>query len=96
MKRLREPVSGLTHLAGALLAVVALGVLLAGAAGEGRVDQFVAFGVFGCSLVAMYGASALYHLLPLSPPAVARLRRLDHTAIFVLIAGQFLASIWPS
>ena len=39
MKRLREPVSGLTHLAGVLLALVALGVLLAGAAGEGRVDS---------------------------------------------------------
>jgi hemolysin III len=89
VKRLREPVSGLTHLAGALLAVVALGVLLAGAAGEGRLDQFVAFGVFGCSLVALYGASALYHLLPVSPPAVARLRRLDHMAIFVLIAGTY-------
>jgi hemolysin III len=83
VKRLREPVSGLTHLAGALLAVVALGVLLAGAAGEGRVDQFVAFGIFGCSLV------ALYHLLPVSPPAVAWLRRLDHMAIFVLIAGTY-------
>jgi hemolysin III len=88
-KRLREPVSGLTHLAGVLLALVALGVLLAGAAGEGRVDQFVAFGIFGCSLVALYGASALYHLLPVSPRAVARLRRLDHMAIFVLIAGTY-------
>jgi hemolysin III len=89
VKRLREPVSGLTHLAGALLAMVALGVLLAGAASEGRMDQFVAFGVFGCSLVALYGASALYHLLPVSPTAVARLRRLDHITIFVLIAGTY-------
>ena len=88
-QRLREPVSGLTHLAGALLALVALGVLLAGAAGEGRVDQFVAFGIFGCSLVALYGASALYHLLPVSPAAVARLRRLDHMTIFILIAGTY-------
>ncbi len=89
MKRLREPVSGLTHLAGVFLALVALCVLLAGAAGEGRVDQFVAFGVFGCSLVALYGASALYHLLPVSLPTVARLRRLDHMSIFVLIAGTY-------
>jgi hemolysin III len=89
VKRLREPVSGLTHLVGALLALVALGVLLTAAAGEGRVDQFVAFGIFGCSLVALYGASALYHLLPVSPPAVARLRRLDHMAIFILIAGTY-------
>src|SRR5919107_838392 len=89
VKRLREPVSGLTHLAGAFLALLALGVLLAVAIDEGRVDQFVAFGIFGCSLVALYAASALYHLLPVSPPAVARLRRLDHMAIFVLIAGTY-------
>jgi hemolysin III len=88
-KRLREPVSGLTHLAGALLAVVGLVVLLTTAAGAGRMDQFVAFGIFGCSLIALYGASSLYHLLPLSPPAVARLRRLDHMTIFVLIAGTY-------
>ena len=88
-KWLREPVSGLSHLAGALLALVALGVLLAGAAGEGRVDQLVAFGIFGCSLVALYGASALYHLLPVSPAAVAKLRRWDHVMIFVLIAGTY-------
>ena len=89
MKKLREPVSGLTHLAGVLLALIGLGVLLVRASGAGRVDQFVAFGVFGLSLVALYGASALYHLLPVSPVAVARLRRLDHVTIFILIAGTY-------
>ena len=86
-KRLREPISGLTHLVGVVLAVIALVVLLA--AGAGRVDQLVAFGIFGCSLIALYSASALYHLLPLSPAAVARLRRLDHMTIFILIAGTY-------
>src|SRR5215213_1980814 len=86
-RRLREPVSGLTHLVGGLLALVALIVLLTKAAG--RVDQLVAFGIFGLSLVALYGASALYHLLPVSPPATARLRRLDHMTIFILIAGTY-------
>jgi hemolysin III len=85
--RLREPVSGLTHLAGVLLSLVALIVLLVTAAG--RVDQIVAFGIFGISLIALYAASALYHLLPLSPPGVARLRRLDHMTIFILIAGTY-------
>lgn len=86
-KRLREPISGLTHLVGVVLAVVALVVLLAATAG--RVDQFVAFGIFGCSLIALYSASALYHLLPVSQAAVARLRRLDHMTIFILIAGTY-------
>ena len=49
-KYLREPVNGLTHLAGGLLASVGLIVLLA-AAGEGRADQVVAFGIFGFSLM---------------------------------------------
>src|ERR671920_852311 len=86
-RRLREPVSGLTHLAGVLLALIALIVLLTRAAG--RVDQLVAFGVFGLSLIALYSASALYHLLPVSPAATARLRRLDHMTIFILIAGTY-------
>ena len=76
--------NGLTHLAGGLLACVGLLVLLASA---GRTDQIVAFGIFGLSLVALYSASALYHLLPLSPTGVARLRRVDHMMIFVLIAA---------
>lgn len=88
-KRLREPVSGLTHLAGMLLALVGLVLLLETAAGAGRSDQMLAFGVFGVSLIALYGASALYHLLPVSPPAVARLRRVDHMTIFILIAGTY-------
>ena len=88
-KGLREPVSGLTHLVGALLAAVGLVVLLDIAASAGRADQLVAFGVFGLSLIALYAASALYHLLPLSPAGVARLRRLDHMTIFVLIAGTY-------
>jgi hemolysin III len=88
-KRLREPVNGLTHLAGVLLACVGLLVLLARATSAGRTDQIVAFGIFGLSLVALYSASTLYHLLPLSPTGVARLRRVDHMMIFVLIAGTY-------
>ena len=88
-KRLREPISGLTHLVGGLLALVGLVVLLATAVSARRVDQFVAFGIFGFSLVTLYTARALYHLLPLSPPGVARLRRVDHMMVFVLIAGTY-------
>ena len=88
-KRFREPISGLTHLAGGLLASVGLIVLLATATRAGRVDQLVAFTVFGFSLIALYTASALYHLLPLSPLGVARLRQVDHMSIFLLIAGTY-------
>jgi hemolysin III len=86
-KRLRDPINGLSHLVGGLLASVGLVVLLATSAG--RADRLVAFGIFGLSLIALYTASALYHLLPLSPAGIARLRRLDHMMIFVLIAGTY-------
>ncbi len=88
-KGLREPVNGLTHLAGGLLASVGLIVLLATATRAGRIDQLVAFAIFGFTLIALYAASALYHLLPLSPSGVARLRQVDHMSIFLLIAGTY-------
>ena len=89
MQRLREPVNGLTHLAGALLALVALGVLIGMAVAMGKVRHLVAFLIFGMSLVGLYTSSALYHLLPLSARGIARLRRLDHIMIFFLIAGTY-------
>jgi hemolysin III len=82
MKRLREPVNGLTHLAGAILALVALGSLIGMAAASGKVRHLIAFLIFGLSLVALYTSSALYHLLPLSARGLQRLRRLDHIMIF--------------
>jgi hemolysin III len=88
-RRLREPINGLTHVVGGLLACVGLVVLLAAAVRAGRLDQLLAFAVFGVSLISLYTASALYHLLPLSSAGVARLRRADHMAIFVLIAGTY-------
>ena len=85
-KRLREPINGLTHLAAGLLASAGVIVLLARATSA---HQLVAFGIFGFSLIVLYTASALYHLLPLSPAGIARLRRVDHMTIFVLIAGTY-------
>jgi len=45
--------------------------------------------VFGASLVNLFGTSALYHRVDWSPRARKRIRRLDHAAIFVLIAGGY-------
>jgi hemolysin III len=89
LKAFREPVNGLTHLAGALLSVVGLGLLLARAAAGGNVWQVASFAVFGVSLVLLYTASSLYHLVRLSPRGVRTLRRIDHMAVYVLIAGTY-------
>ena len=46
-------------------------------------------GIFGASLVALLGISAAYHRREWKPVARMRMRRLDHSAIFVLIAGSY-------
>src|SRR6478736_211575 len=67
----------------ALAAAAALVVIARG--GEARVAALV----YGLSLSAMFGASALYHRIDWSPRARAWMRRLDHSMIFVLIAGTY-------
>ena len=84
---IKEPFCGLSHGLGAALSVVGLVVLLVLA--RGRPWHTVAFAIYGVSLILLYTASALYHWLPVGPPQVTRLMRLDHTAIFLLIAGTF-------
>jgi len=84
---IKDPVSALTHATGALLAAIGLVVLLR--AGAGDPWRLASFAVFGVSLIALYTASAVYHWLRLSEPATAVLRRVDHTMIFVLIAGTY-------
>lgn len=85
----RDPVSGLTHLIGAILSVGALIWLLVVAVGQGNAWQIVSFAVFGISLILLYTSSAIYHLVKASANVIQNLRRLDHTMIFVLIAGSY-------
>ncbi len=89
IKRLREPVNGLTHIAGAALAAVGLVVLVWIAAANGNVKHMVAFTIFGLSMIGLYTSSALYHSLPLPTVGVPRWRRIDHMMIYVLIAGTY-------
>src|ERR1700722_8630407 len=58
----------------------------------------VAAMVFGGSLVVLFGTSALYHRVQWAPAARQRMRRLDHAAIFLLIAGGYtpLFLLFPS
>ena len=49
----------------------------------------VSASIYALSLSALYGVSAAFHRLPWAPAAWARMRRLDHSMIFVLIAGTY-------
>lgn len=85
-----EPFSSLTHLAGAVVAAVAsVWLLRRGWEHGGRV---AALGLFAFSVVFMFSMSGVYHLLAPNTGGRAVLQRLDHAAIFVLIAGSFTAT----
>lgn len=81
----REPVSAWSHLLGFLLAPAAT-VLLLRHAGGSRLKQ-VGFLIFGLTLAACYGGSALYHGAHGSPARIAWFATLDHIGIYLLIAG---------
>lgn len=86
---IREPVNGLTHGIGALLSVVGLVLLLNDAILQGSTWHIVAFSIFGCSMVLLYTASTLYHSLNVKAKTIRVLRQLDHSMIYVLIAGSY-------
>ena len=85
--KLREPVSGLTHLGGAIAAVLGqITLLVVGWSGTAKVVSLL---VYGLSLIALFSASAVYHLTKANPATLQTLRKLDHSAIYLLIAGTY-------
>jgi hemolysin III len=89
--KLRDPVSALTHWGGVALAVVGLIDLTVNAALRGTVWHVVSYAVFGASMILLYAASATYHSVPQTATGTANrvLRKLDHTMIYILIAGTY-------
>jgi hemolysin III len=82
-----ERLNRITHLDGATLSAAGAVVLIVGAALQGDPWRIVSFSIFGAMLELLYVASTLYHSL--RPPAKDVLRRFDHSAIFMLIAGTY-------
>lgn len=77
---------GVSHQVAFFVAILAT-VLLVLRAPPGRPS--LAAGVFGAGLVTLFGTSALYHRVAWSSVARQRMRRADHSAIFVLIAAGY-------
>ena len=89
LQKMRDPVSSLTHLMGAILSIPYTAVLIGAAARQSSARHIIAFAVFGVSLFLLYATSAAYHMPRFSEKAIRILRRIDHMAIFVLIAGTY-------
>ena len=84
---LRNPVSAGTHLLWCALGIF-LTALLWKLTGGCKLRRWSAV-VFGVSMCLLYGASGLYHSLRVAPKTLNIFRLLDHSMIYVLIAGTY-------
>ena len=83
-----ERLNSISHLVGAVLALIALGALLTLSIQTRDLLTIIGFTTFGLTLVLLYTMSTLYHSF--RPPRLKRIFRvLDHISIYLLIAGTY-------
>jgi hemolysin III len=85
--KMQNPVRGFLHGAAAIAALAGLIVLLA--LNPGGLGLTLSLAVYAGSLVVMFTISSLYHSIPWSTTWKRRMQRLDHAAIFLVVAGTF-------
>ena len=83
----KDPFCGISHLVGAVLSAAGLVALLIIA--HGRTWHTVSFAIYGATLILLYSASSLYHSLHVHEKGAELLKRCDHGAIYLLIAGTY-------
>ncbi len=91
---LRHPISGALHFLGAGVGGVSLFLGVHRALEQGRTQSALAFGGFCTAMVLLYGSSTSYHWFSLSEASMQRLRKLDHSMIFIFIAASFTPFLW--
>lgn len=85
-----EPLSSATHLIGAGLAIAALVLMIVFAAlNNASAWHIVSFSIFGTTLILLYITSGIYHSLKRGTKLKAFFAKLDHSLIFILIAGTY-------
>ncbi|RLB69559.1 MAG: hemolysin III family protein [Deltaproteobacteria bacterium] len=83
-----EIANSITHGVGALLSIGGLAVLVGFASLRGDAWHIASCSIFGTTLILLYVASTLYHSIPM-PDVKVILRMIDHSAIYLLIAGTY-------
>ena len=83
-----EKLNSITHLVGAVLALIGFGALLTISIQQADPWLIFSYTLFGLTLVLLYTMSTLYHSF--HPPRLKKLfRKLDHVSIYLLIAGTY-------
>ena len=89
-KNLREPINSITHLAGAGLSFIALIAMLAKVIiTNPTFTSVLSVTIFGICLILLYTVSGTYHGIISNEKVINFLQKLDHSMIFVLIAGSY-------
>lgn len=83
-----ELANSVSHGIALLAAVFAVPALIISTARTESTSAIIGVSVFGVSVILMYLASMVYHALPAGPGKLL-LRKLDHAAIYLLIAGTY-------
>jgi len=82
-----ERFNSISHLIGAAAALAGLVILVVLAARQGEPWKIISFSIYGATLLFLYIISTLYHSL--RGKAKKLFRKLDHHAIYLLIAGTY-------
>ncbi|MFC1548672.1 hemolysin III family protein [Candidatus Omnitrophota bacterium] len=85
---IEERANSITHGFGLLLSVAGLLILVASAGIYGDIRRVACFSIYGGTLIILYAASTLYHAFPLGRTKDI-FRIIDHSAIYILIAGSY-------
>lgn len=88
-KYIKEPINTLTHLLGAILSGVALIYMMYKSIISGNPYKIAGATTFGISLILLYTASTVYHWTFSSEKLYTILRKIDHSMIYLLIAGTY-------
>lgn len=83
-----EKLNSITHLIGAVMALIGFGVLLTLAIQNYHWRMMLSFSIFGLTLIMLYTMSTLYHSLH-SPKLKKIFQKFDHISIYLLIAGTY-------
>lgn len=86
---IREPGSAITHYIGMLLSLFAAVPLLVKAASSEIPSAITAMGIFILAMILLYAASSIYHAVNVKDKVLKIFRKLDHSMIFILIAGTY-------
>lgn len=91
MAKIKDPVSGITHLIGTVLSIAGLVLLIVFSAlySNEKAWDIVSFSIFGVACILLYLFSTLYHMLNLGEKGTRIFRKFDHIMIYIVIAATY-------